>query len=298
MATRSGATENAVNPSIDNPISRAQAEGGAAVGALFRFIIDADLPEADPARQSLEEAVALRQLAQCVGGARREQAKVAGILRYLAARAPVDEQIERLHRDAPRKRLVGAMRLGGIDHVIAAIEPVADQRFDQRRRMLAVAVDEQNRAEPGMIEAGEQRRLLAEIARQRDHLHVERVRRQGAGDGQRVVAAAVVDIDHFAGQRALGAESARDFDEPRVQTRERGRFVVERNHDREAGGAPPLRARFCSPPLRSSFRRGFIAQPALAVAQRAGPANRRLRRAGGRWSNMICGESNDSRLSL
>ena len=147
-------------------------------------------------------------------------------------------------------RLVGAMRLGGIDHVIAVIEPVADQRFDQRRRMLAVAVDEQNRAEPGVIEAGEQRRLLAEIARQRDHLHVEPGRRQGAGDGERVVAAAVVDIDHFAGQRALGGESSRDFDEPRVQARERGRFVVKRHHDRKAGGRRRRSGRFCSPPLR------------------------------------------------
>ena len=39
--------------------------------------------------------------------------------------------------------------------------------------MLAVTVHEQNRAEPGVIEAGEQRRLLAEIARQGDDLHVE-----------------------------------------------------------------------------------------------------------------------------
>ena len=39
--------------------------------------------------------------------------------------------------------------------------------------MLAVAVHEQHGAEPRMIEAGEQRRFLAEIARQRDDLHVE-----------------------------------------------------------------------------------------------------------------------------
>ena len=66
--------------------------------------------------------------------------------------------------------------------------------------MLAVAVDEEHGAAPGMIEAGEQRRLLAEIARQRHHLDVERVGRQAAGDGERAVAAAVVDIDHFAGR--------------------------------------------------------------------------------------------------
>ena len=56
------------------------------------------------------------------------------------------------------------MSFGGIDDVAIVIEPMADQRLDQRRRMLAVAVDEQHRATAGMVEAGEQRRLLAEIA--------------------------------------------------------------------------------------------------------------------------------------
>ena len=41
--------------------------------------------------------------------------------------------------------------------------------------MLAVAVHEQDGAEAGVIEPGEQRRFLAEIARQRNHLNVERV---------------------------------------------------------------------------------------------------------------------------
>ena len=53
-----------------------------------------------------------------------------------------------------------------------------DERLDQSRRMLSVAVDEQHGAEPGVIEAGEQRRLLAEIARQRQQLNVERRGRQ------------------------------------------------------------------------------------------------------------------------
>ena len=39
--------------------------------------------------------------------------------------------------------------------------------------MLSVAVDEHHGAETGMVEAGEQRRLLAEIARQRHHLDVD-----------------------------------------------------------------------------------------------------------------------------
>ena len=111
------------------------------------------------------------------------------------------------------QRFVLAVRLGGIDDVVAIIEPARDQRLDQARRMLAVAVHEQHGAEAGMIEAGEQGRLLAEIARQRDDLDVERIGRQSelaivAGR----VAAAVIDIDDFAAQAAFGLEPARDVE--------------------------------------------------------------------------------------
>ena len=148
--------------------------------ALGRLVVDAHLPEADPARQPLEEAVALRQLAQRRRRARRQQAEIAGILRDLLPRAPVDQAVEHLHAEPAQPRLALAVRLGGVDDVVAVIEPMADQRVDQRRRMLAVAVHEQHRAEAGVVEAGQQRRLLAEIARQRDHLHVERFGRQRA----------------------------------------------------------------------------------------------------------------------
>ena len=68
--------------------------------ALGRLVVDADLAEADPARQALEEAVALRHLPQRRGRARRQQAEVAGILRNFVARAPVEQRVERRARRA------------------------------------------------------------------------------------------------------------------------------------------------------------------------------------------------------
>ena len=56
------------------------------------------------------------------------------------------------------------MRLGGVDDVVAVIEPMGHELFDQRRRMLAVTVHEQHGAEARVVEPGEQRRFLAEIA--------------------------------------------------------------------------------------------------------------------------------------
>src|SRR5262249_46223257 len=108
---------------------------------------------------------------------------------------------------------------------------MADQSLDQRCRMLAIAVDEQHGAAARMIEAGEQRRLLAEIARQRNHLHVKRRRRQFAGNGKRAVTTAVIDVDDFTGQRACHGEALRHLDEPRVHTCERCRLVIKRHHD-------------------------------------------------------------------
>ena len=92
------------------------------------------------------------------------------------------------------------MRLGGIDHVIAAIDPVTDELLDEVGRMLAVAVHEQHRAAPGMVQSRHQGGFLAEIARQRHHLDVERIGGKPARDAERRVGAAVIDIDDLAGQ--------------------------------------------------------------------------------------------------
>src|SRR3984957_21153111 len=133
------------------------------MGALRRLVVDPDLAETDPARQTLEEPVALGQLLEGGGGARGEQAEIARVLRNLLPRSPIDQQIEGFDRKAEKPRLVLAIGLCGEDDIVALIEPMADQRLDQGRRMLAVAVHEQDGAETGMIEAGRERRFLAEV---------------------------------------------------------------------------------------------------------------------------------------
>jgi hypothetical protein len=61
--------------------------------------------------------------------------------------------------------------------------------------MLAVAVHEQHGAAPGMVESGHQGGFLAEIARQRHHLDVERIGGKPARDASGASAAAVIDVD-------------------------------------------------------------------------------------------------------
>jgi hypothetical protein len=148
------------------------------------------------------------------------------------------------------------MRLGGIDDVAILIEPVGDQCLDQRCRMLTVAVDEQHRAAASMIEPGQQRRLLAEIARQRNHLHVNCGRRKLARNGERAIATAVVDIDRLAGKRAGFTKPLCHLYEPRVQAFKRRRLVVERHYDRE--------------PLRGGIRRLPVARQRRDFGVRSG----------------------------
>src|SRR5207237_4137590 len=95
-------------------------------------------------------------------------------------------------------RLVIAMCLGRIDYVITAIDAVTDKLLDQIRRMLTIAVHEQDGPATGMVQSRHQSGFLAEIARQRDHLNIERIGRKPTRDGEGGIGAAVIDIDDLA----------------------------------------------------------------------------------------------------
>ena len=64
--------------------------------------------------------------------------------------------------------------------------------------MLAVAVHEQDGAKARVIETGKERCFLAEIARERNGLHIECFCRKTLRYGERGVAAAVIHVDDFA----------------------------------------------------------------------------------------------------
>ncbi len=125
------------------------------------------------------------------------------------------------------------MRLGGIDHIIAAIDPVADKFLDDVGRMLTIAVHEQDRAAPGMVQSRHQRGFLAEIARQRHHLDVKRIGQESTRNTQRRVGAAVIDIDHLAGHAIALPQRLCQVTKPLVQKCQPGRLVIKRDDDRQ-----------------------------------------------------------------
>src|SRR2546423_8289663 len=159
------------------------------------------------------------------------------------------------------------MRLGGIDYVITVIDPVTDKLLDQISRMLTIAVHEQDGAARGMVQSRHQSGFLAEIARQRNHLDIERIGRKPARDGEGGISAAVIDIDDLAVKPVALPQSLGQTAQTFMQKREPGRLVVQRNDNGQSlrrgrsgggcqgggGGTPGARSTFQSPQKLSAI---------------------------------------------
>jgi len=109
--------------------------------------------------------------------------------------------------------------------------------------VLAVAVHEQNPAQARVIETGEQRRLLAEIARQHDNLNIEAIGGKRARCLHRAVAAAVVDIDHLGREPARLLERPRNLNQARVQRGDIAALVEQGHHNGKSARRHGMRGR-------------------------------------------------------
>jgi hypothetical protein len=83
-----------------------------------------------------------------------------------------------------------------------------------------------------MVEPRHQRRFLAEIARQRHYLNIERMGGKAVGDRERRIGRAVVDIDDLAGKAVALPQRACEIAEALMQRRKTRRLVVNRHDDR------------------------------------------------------------------
>ena len=167
------------------------------------------------------------------------------------------------------------MRLGGIDYVITAIDPVADKLLDQISRMLTIAVHEQDGPATGMVQSRHQSGFLAEIARQRNHLNVERIGRKPARDGEGGIGAAVIDIDDLAVKPVILSQGLCQPAQTFMQERKPGRLVVQRNDNgqplrRGCGGGGCQAGDVGTQGHRSAFKRQqYIWQLPSIVATRS-----------------------------
>ena len=167
----------------------------------------AKLAEADPARQSLEEAVALGQLPQRHRRTRRQQAEIAGVRRDLLSGAPIEQRVEAAHRlphaaavEPGREHAEQLQRRGGTRHVDLGARVLRHRVHDGAGDLLRVHHEERRHAvlrEPlGRGEPGIHAR------------HADPLRRQFVGDGlaegdDRVLARGV---DGMTGRREAARE--------------------------------------------------------------------------------------------
>ena len=140
------------------------------------------------------------------------------------------------HRGHPVLQMRGEAPIGEVvalfapsaDDVVAFID-CGEQARNFLGRILQIGVERHHDFAAGSAEAGQDRRVLAEIAREFDHAHrALRARGDLAQDIERIVGRAVVDEEHLPGPPAR----AHHRFETRPQRAQIGRFVVDRDHDR------------------------------------------------------------------
>ena len=123
--------------------------------------------EADPDRHPAEEPRPLAHRVERLQRAPVEQPEVAGVLGQVDLGEAREEAVEPAGRRELHPRLPGALGADRVDDVRAVL-PVLDHGQDQLRRVLQVGVDHHDHGAPGMVQAGRDRRLVAEVARERD----------------------------------------------------------------------------------------------------------------------------------
>ena len=157
-------------------------------------------------------------------------------LQRAAVVVEVDAGRERNHpvrdhrRQPPREEGILAVLPPPAGDVVAAIER-RDERRDVARIVLKVAVGGDDHASPRVVEAGGERRRLAEIAPEPDHAQPVVDRLQLPENLKALVGAAIVDHDDFVGasprperQGQLG-----------VELQEARRLVANRDDDGQLG---------------------------------------------------------------
>ncbi len=198
-------------------------------GARLAAVGDGGLREADPDRHAAQEAVALRHRQQRVERRAVHQPEVAGVVRELDPRDLGEHAVEPARGGDLEARLPRARGAHGV-HDVGAAPPRLEHLADQLRRVLEVAVDHHHDVAARVLEAGADRRLVAEVARQGDHLDPLVGGRERAHPLARGVARAVVDEDQ------LELEGAERGDGPRVERVDRVLLVVQGRDDAQQSG--------------------------------------------------------------
>ena len=182
---------------------------GLARGARVALVGDGGLGEADPDGHAAQKARALGHRQQRIQGAAVEQAEVAGVRLEVHLGELVEELVEPGGGGELERGLALALLAHGVDDVGAGA-PALDHLEDQLGGVLQVGVNHRHDVTGGMLEAGGECGLVAEVAREVDHADA----RIGGGESVeqlgRAVGRAVVDEHELEVQSSDGRAGARD----------------------------------------------------------------------------------------
>ena len=216
---------------------------------------------ADPHRHPAQEAVALAHRQQGVERAAVQQAEVAGVVLELDLGELVEQPVEPARGAQLEARLAVALLADGVDDV-APGPPVVEHRRDHLGRVLEIGVEHHDGVAAGVVEAGGERRLVAEVPRQVDDAHPRVVRGQRLELHRGAVGGPVVDEDELEGQRVQGRAHAR------VELLDRGVLVVDGRHDADQRQLTRRPVERLSARRSSLHRTGSV--PHLVTGTRAG----------------------------
>ena len=195
-------------------------------GAGVAVVLDDRGLEAHPRRHAAQEAVALAQPGQRVDDLAVEQPEVARVGLERDLREPPHERVEAARGDELEARLAAAHPPLG-DHHVDPLPPALHELRDDLGRVLQVAVDDHDGVAAGVVEAGGDRELVAERAREVQHAHAGVGGRDPVEDLGRPVGRAVVDDDE------LEREAVQRRDDTRAELAGEPLLVEHRRDDAE-----------------------------------------------------------------
>ena len=209
-----------------------------------------------------------------VGDAAVEQAEVADVGGHVDRGDALQHPIEDLDQEEAERALAGPLGAHR-RHDVEAFAPLGDQLGDDLGRILQVGVDHHHGAAAGVLDAGRDGRLVAEVAAEAQDADARVAVGGGEQDRRRLVDRAVVDEDDL----VIGARRFEHGEEAMLQLGQDGGLVEDRDDDRELGSRRAAGvARAAAPAmLRPGARRGRRPRrrPADASASAVDPRRRR-----------------------
>ena len=193
---RSGTTGErgeAFDAERDQVEARPFALAGDAVDGRIRHGL---LAKSGPGIEALVETALVAQLRQRVGDRPPHDAKIAGVFGDIEPLGPVDQLVEQTRELRAPPAILAAIRAHGVHDIdVGPFDEPADHRQRRLQRMLQIGIHQHDIVAGRLVDTGEQRDFLAEIAAELDDLPVSGERFgefRNAG-----IRAAVVDQDGF-----------------------------------------------------------------------------------------------------